>query len=541
MYAFVKNNNLYVAEAGEEDKALQLTQDGSEDYTFAGGAGFGGVNRVEKKDEQKDEKDQKDLDQLRDDKNKIGDDKKSVEDKGGKDAKAAKDKKVRAPVSWSKDSKAFYVLRRDARAVKELFLIDSVSQPRPALVKYKYAMPGEENIRKTELYVFHKDQNKLVKVDRVWKDEDYSDLHWGKTSDELRFVRGDRLHRNIEFCTFGTTSGAAKCLILEGFENSSIVSKPVKYLEDTDEMIWWSERSGWGHFYLYDRGGKLKNAITAGDYRAGAIVAVDPKQRLLYFHGNGREPGENVYFNHLYRVHLDGSGLDPAGSRRRRPRRRGCLRPIRLSSIISRVWTWSLSPCVRDARGNKIMDLEKADLAKLRSVGWKMPETFIAKAADGVTDLYGNLYKPFDFDPRKKYPIIAHVYPGPQTESTPHSFKPFSPQQQPGPARCHRHTSRQSWRALRSVPRPTRATATATCAIMRLCGQKTPPSSNWRPALTGSTSNASASTATRAAASCRRPPCSSSRTTSSSKWRYPRPATTTTTSTTTAGPNAITA
>jgi len=418
MHAFVKNYNLYVAEVGKEDQAIQLTDDGGQDYTFAGGFSGGFLRKKDQKDDKKEKEDQQREDKQRGD-----------EDKGDKSTKDTKDKKLPAPVTWSKDSRAFYVLRRDARAVKELFLIDSLAQPRPALVKYKYAMPGEEKIRKTELYVFRKTGNTFVQVAPHWKDESCSDLHWGKTSDELRFVRGDRLHRNIEFCTFNTAGGEAKCLILEGFENSSIVTRPVKYLEDSDEMIWWSERSGWGHFYLYDRAAKLKNAITSGDFRASVIVAVDAKNRLLYFRGNAREPGENVYFNHLYSVRLDGSGLtlmDPGDANH----------DSRLSDshevVVDNFSRVDRAPetVLRDALGNKLMDLEKADLSKLAEVGWKMPETFRVKAADGVTDLYGNLYKPFDFDPGKRYPIIAHVYPGPQSETMPHAFVASSGQQQ---------------------------------------------------------------------------------------------------------------
>jgi dipeptidyl-peptidase-4 len=412
IYAFVKNHNLFVAEAGKEDKAVQLTLDGSEEYTFAGG-GFGGRLR--------DEQDKNDKDKINADLGKDGND--------AKDAKIDKDKKVRAPVTWSKDSKAFYVLRRDVRGVQDLFLVNSVAEPRPKLVKYKYAMPGEERIRTTELYVFHTDRNKLVRVPQAWKDETYSDLHWGKTSGELRFVRTDRLLRNVEFCRYDTAAGVAKCLILEGFENSNIATRPVKYLEESEEMIWWSERSGWGHFYLYDRAGKLKNAVTSGDYRASAVIAVDPKNRMLYFRANAREPGENVYFNHLYSVHLDGTGLtllDPGAADHD-----SRLSPAR-QFVVDNCSRVDLAPAtvLRDARGNKIMDLETADLTRLRAVGWHMPETFVVKAADGVTDLFGNLYKPFDFDARKKYPVIAHVYPGPQTESTPHNFKAFSAQQQ---------------------------------------------------------------------------------------------------------------
>jgi dipeptidyl-peptidase-4 len=416
--AFIKNHNLYVAEAGKEDEALQLTKDGNEDYTFTGGFGLGG-RFLDRKDDKRDDLD-KDKELLNDD---------DKDDLEKKDVKADKDRKVRAPVTWAKDSKSFHVMRRDARGVKELFLVNSIAEPRPALMKYKYAMPGEEHIRKTELYVFHTDKKKLTRVPAKWKDEAYSDLHWAKEPGELRFVRRDRLHRNVEFCTLNTATCECKCLFLEGFENSSIVTQPIKYLDETNEMIWWSERTGWGHFYLYDRGGKFKNAITTGAFRASSIVAIDAKNRMLYFKGNLREPGENAYFNHLYSVHLDGNGLtllDPGNADHDSK-----LSPSR-QYVVDNCSRVDMAPVsvLRDARGNKIMDLEKADLSKLHEVGWRMPETFTVKAADGVTDLYGNLYKPFDFDPKKKYPVIAHVYPGPQTESMPHSFKSSTPQQQ---------------------------------------------------------------------------------------------------------------
>ena len=219
------------------------------------------------------------------------------------------DAKLRAPAVWSSDSKAFYITRFDGRGIKELFVINSLATPRPTLEKYKYPLPGEEETRKTELYVFVRSTNKLTKVTPKWKDENYSNVHWGKTSDELIFVRRDRLIRHFELCSMNVNTGEAKCLISEGFENANVTFRPSRELEESDELIWWSERTGWGHFYLYGRDGKLKNAITSGAYRASTIVDVDPKNRLLYFTGNGREPGENIYYEHLYCVHFDGTGL----------------------------------------------------------------------------------------------------------------------------------------------------------------------------------------------------------------------------------------
>lgn len=377
-YVYAQKHNLYLVDNPRKPKPVQLIKDGVEDYSF------GGSND---------------------------------------------DKKARPRVYWSKDSNAFYVTRGDSRGVKELYLVDSTADPRPTLQKYKYPMPGEEKIRKSELYVFHRDTNLLLRVPPKWKDESYHSVHWGRTSEDLRFIRRDRLRRNVEVCSFNTRTGETKCLLADGFENAHISFQPVRYLKKSDEMIWWSERSGWGHFYLYDRYGTLKNAITSGAYRASSIVSVDEDKRQMYFYANGREKGENVYYPHLYRCNLDGSGLtllDPGNGYHR-----STLSPSKKYVVdnCSRIDMVPVS-VLRDANGKKVMDLESTDVSRLEKAGWKLPETFTVKAADGVTELYGNMWKPFDFDPGKKYPIIAHVYPGPQQEGVSHTFSALSSQQE---------------------------------------------------------------------------------------------------------------
>ena len=337
--------------------------------------------------------------------------------------------KSRAGAVWSSDSKAFYLTRSDGRGVKELFVINSLAEPRPTLEKYKYPMPGEQETRRTELHVFVRATKSLKRVPTKWKDESYSNIHWGKTSGELRFLRRDRLIRHVELCAMNVDTGEVKTLISDGFENANVAFQPVRYLDETGEMLWWSERSGWGHYYLYSADGKLKNAVTAGQFRVSNIVDVDPKNRILYFVGNGREVGENPYYQHLYSAHLDGTGmtlLDPGrGSHRSRlsPSRQFVVDNVSAVDVIPRF-------VLRHADGREVMLLETADVSRLTESGWKLPETFVVKAADGVTDLYGNLWKPFDFDSKRKYPIILHVYPGPQQEGTTHTFSAASGEQQ---------------------------------------------------------------------------------------------------------------
>ncbi len=394
-YVYAYKFNLYLADDGKETEAKQLSTDGEEDYGYGGGFG-GGTSRT------------------------VGEIQKP---------QPPSERKTRPNVTWSKDSKKFTVNRQDRRGVKELFLVDSIAEPRPALERYRYAMPGEENINKNELYIGDAEAKSLTKMKMKWKDESYSSTRFGKTSDDLEFIRRDRLLRNVEICRLNLKTNEEKCLIVEGFDAGYLDFQAPRYVEETEEMIWWSERTGWGHLYLYDTNGKLKNTITAGEWRVSQIVDVDVKNRLLYIQGNAREPNENVYYNHLYRVRFDGSDLTlltPGDANHRFN-----LSPSK-KYVVDSFSRIDLAPAavLRDDKGAELMKLESTDMTRLNATGWKLPEAFKVKAADGMTDLYGNMWKPFDFDQSKQYPIIVYVYPGPQTEGVNHTFTAYSTFQQ---------------------------------------------------------------------------------------------------------------
>ncbi|RZL46533.1 MAG: S9 family peptidase, partial [Pedobacter sp.] len=187
------------------------------------------------------------------------------------------------------------------------------------------------------------------------------------------------------------------------------------------EIIHWSERDGWGHFYLFDANGKLKNQITSGSFHCEGIVNIDQKNRKLYFTANGREAKEDPYFMHLYSINFDGTGIKLINSGDFDHSASMNDEAKFVVDNFSRVNTVPKSVLL-DNLGNKVMDLETADLSLLMTAGYKFPEPFKVKADDGVTDIYGVMYKPFNFDPSKKYPIIEYVYPGPQTEAVNKSF-----------------------------------------------------------------------------------------------------------------------
>ena len=413
---FARSHNLFMMDAANyalaqkkaDNKAIketQITTDGEEHYSYART-----LKEETKKTFQNQEKDRKDY---------------------------------RTPavgVAWSKDSAKFAVERQDERKVADLWVINSLSNPRPTLETYRYGMPGEENQPQSELLVFDvaskakvkvkadrfKDQTLNIASDRVLSSEREKDKVVDKwlsdTSDKLYFMRDSRDRHSLDVCVADTKTGDVKTLIEERL-NTYIDAHPLHLANGGKEILFWSERDGWGHWYLYDSDGKLKNQITAGEYTCQDIEGVDEKGRILYVNACGHEPGEDPYFTHLYRIRFDGTGLTLLNP--------GDAMHVAAMSDNARYFVdnrsrVNVAPAseLHDAGGKNLADLETMDASALTQAGFVFPEAFTVKADDGITDLYGVMYKPFDFDPRKKYPVIEYVYPGPQTEAVTKTFTP---------------------------------------------------------------------------------------------------------------------
>jgi dipeptidyl aminopeptidase/acylaminoacyl peptidase len=187
-------------------------------------------------------------------------------------------------------------------------------------------------------------------------------------------------------------------------------------LAGSNEILWYSQRSDWGHLYLYDLAtGQLKRQVTQGDWNVLQVLRVDEKNRTLYFTGAGREPGD-PYFQYFYSVNLDRGDvrlLTPDSANH-------TITLTPSGNAFVDVWSTPAIPptsTVRDLRGREVVALEKADITRLKAAGWQAPESFVVKARDGQTDLYGLLYRPTGFDPARKYPVVNYIYPGPQTGS----------------------------------------------------------------------------------------------------------------------------
>ena len=343
-------------------------------------------------------------------------------------------------IAWSKDSKKLAVEREDERKVGDLWVINSLSQPRPTLETYRYSMPGEENQPQVELLVCDiaarswvkvkadrfKDQTVGIASDRVLSLEREQDKVVDKwlsdTSDKLYFERASRDRHRLDVCVADTATGEVKTLIEERL-NTYIDTEPMRLINGGKEMLFWSERDGWGHYYLYDADGKLENQVTSGEFTCEGIAGIDAKTRTLYFTACGREAEEDPYYTHLYRVRLDGHALklaDPGAANH------AAAMNDDAHYFVDNVSRADAAPHsdLRDANGGLLTALETTDISSLLDNGFKFPEPFKVKADDGITDLYGVMYKPFDFDPNKRYPVIEYVYPGPQTEAVSKTFSP---------------------------------------------------------------------------------------------------------------------
>lgn len=354
----------------------------------------------------------------------------------------ANGKRKAAYVLFSPDSRHLLANVTDDRDVKELWVINSMASPRPTLETYKYQMPGESEAPVEHLYLFDLNDNsrKEIKTDR-FKNQTISPayrprLHKQRAmydqpsvwlGDDNRFflTRSSRdLHR-IDICSY-TIGQDSIVPIIEERMNTYQEVRPLSVVgKNGKELVHWSERDGWAHLYLYDDKGNLKRQLTQGPWHVHRILNVDPTARKVYFTAMGKEKGENPYYQHLYSVSLDGGApkLLNKGDAFHAPIVDDAAKYF--VDNFSRVDTIP-ETYLYDTTGKKVMALERSDFSQLLANGYKFPETFTVKAADGVTDLYGVMYKPFDFDPEKSYPIVDYVYPGPQVEATNYPFTRMS-------------------------------------------------------------------------------------------------------------------
>jgi dipeptidyl aminopeptidase/acylaminoacyl peptidase len=340
-------------------------------------------------------------------------------------------KSDRPVVKWSPDSKKIATFQQDQRSVGEMYLVDTrVGHPR--LEAWKYPLPGDKVVAMIQRVIIDVERKRVVRLkmnpdqhrstlcDDVICGGDWVDVQWNPDGSDLAFVSSSRDHKLAELRVADAATGAVRDVLNEQvatFFESGNGRANWRYLPASKEVIWFSQRENWGQLYLHDLAtGRLKHQITTGEGNVTQLLRVDEKARVLYFQGVGKEAGRDPYFRHFYRVDMDGKNL-------RLLTPEDADHDVSLSTS-GQYFTDSaarpnLPPAavLRDAAGQEVMALEKADVSKLEAAGWQPPMPITVKARDGVTDLYGLLYRPSNFDASQRYPIINQIYPGPQTGS----------------------------------------------------------------------------------------------------------------------------
>lgn len=330
-------------------------------------------------------------------------------------------------LSWSPDGKKIATQIQDERKVGDMYLVRTpVEGGHPTLRAWKYPLPGDEHVAMITRVIVDVDTGKVTKLlmepdfHRAMDEDDIDmgEYLWSPDSKQLGLVSTDRYHKWSTAKLADVTSGEVRALFTEKEDTHVQTRVQWRILWDTKEVIWYSQRDGYAQLYLYDLdSGKLKNKITDGPGMVTSIARLDEKTRTLWFNAVGKEKGQDPYFSHLYRVGLDGKNfvsLTPDDG----------THTVEISPDGKYVIDTFSQPDVAPqttlrnaATGALIMPLEKADISKLVATGWKPPMEIKMTASDGKTDIYGLLFRPTNFDPNRKYPIINQAYPGPQSGS----------------------------------------------------------------------------------------------------------------------------
>lgn len=410
--AFIRDHNIWVREL-ESGKERALTEDGTDDYGYYAATGVWGtaINR----------------------------------------------RKTTPAALWSPDGTRLLTAMRDTRQVKTLPMIDYVPQDgsiRPQLTQTKVAYPGDEHIETWQPISVDVATGKMCKAKYDPIPAGYSDylnffnnlLWWAGDSQHAYFLDQERGDRSVRLVKWDITSGATHIVFEEVLDpHVNIIpdtdTLPLhRFLPDTNELIWWSERSGWGHLYLYDlTTGQLKRAITVGDWRVRDVVYIDKTRRELWLQTSGRVQGRNPYYRDICRVNIDTgeiitliSGdeewmIHHPSSKFARITNRQMDASQQINGVAnngdcliatkSRVDQASQTVLI-DRQGKQLLALETTDTSNLPS-GWQWPEPVKLLAADGETDLYGVLYRPSDFSPDQRYPVLNYIHGAPWLSSVP--------------------------------------------------------------------------------------------------------------------------
>jgi len=340
-----------------------------------------------------------------------------------------------AVVVWSPDGSKLATFQQDQRKTSTMTLVDT-GVGAPKVEQWKYPFAGDADVTMIERVVVDlsgakpqivrlqmpPDQHRSTCADDVVCNDGWEDVQWAKDGKTLAFVSTDRGHKSAQLRVADAATGKVRDVYKETVATQyqsapALDSVNWRYLPESNEFLWFSQKSDWGHLYLHDLAtGKEKRQITSGDWNVTQIVRLDPASRTLWIRGVGHEAGRDPYFVHLYKVGMDGGDVQLLTPENANHAVTLAEDGKHFVDVYSTIDTAPVA-VVRDGDGKQVAELARADLSRLKAAGWVAPESFTVKARDGKTDLYGQMFKPSNFDASKKYPIVTYIYPGPQVGS----------------------------------------------------------------------------------------------------------------------------
>jgi dipeptidyl-peptidase-4 len=334
-------------------------------------------------------------------------------------------------VFWSPDSEKFVVMRQRPAEKHPVSMVESSPQKQlqPKIFTFDYLKPGDQ-IAQSKPHLFHvADKREIPLADDLYQNPwQIQELRWQADSSRFTFLYNQRGHQVLRICGVDAASGDVSAVINEVSDTfiDYAYKKYSYYLDESQEIIWMSERDGWNHLYLYDSAkGQVTRQITSGPWVVRGVDRVDPESGTIWFRASGIDPAQDPYYIHYCKIQLDGSRLvrltrgDGTHSIQYSPDR------TLLVDTYSRVDMPPVSELHRADDGRLVCKLESADWSALLATGWQVPERFVARARDGATDIHGVIYRPTTFDPRKSYPVIEKIYAGPHGSFVPKRFSAY--------------------------------------------------------------------------------------------------------------------
>lgn len=334
-------------------------------------------------------------------------------------------------IQWSPDSKSVVSCRIRPVEKRYVYYVESspADQAQPKLHKQEYAKPGDELRFKVPCIFEVESGRRLIPSTELFSHQyELSGPMWNADSKAITFEYNERGHKVYLVLEMSAVDGSVRTLIEE--KEEKYVNYPRiyrNYLGDGKRIIWSSARDNYNHLYLYDRAtGKPLNQITKGEWYVRGVQHVDEANEVIYFSANGMKKGEDPYLIHYYKINFDGSNLVELTPEEGMHQCWYSSDYKYLVDVYSKVDQAPIA-VLRDAKNGKIrMQLDKADISALLANGWKAPEVFSAKGRDGKTDMWGVIYRPSNFDPSKKYPVIEYIYSGPGDQYVPKTFSSYN-------------------------------------------------------------------------------------------------------------------